>query len=108
MDTFTALADPTRRRIIERLALGETAFGTLAAQFEMSRPAVSQHLKALREAGIVTARADAQRRIYRLTDDGLEELDAWLRKVQGYWNERLDRLERLLAEDDTDKETNHE
>ena len=97
MDTFTALADPTRRRIIEALARAETPFGELAAQFDMSRPAVSQHLKVLREAGIVTARADAQRRIYRLSDDGLDELDVWLGKVRKYWNARLDRLGKLLA-----------
>jgi DNA-binding transcriptional ArsR family regulator len=99
MDTFAALADPTRRRIVESLALGETSFGDLADQFEMSRPAVSQHLKTLREAGIVTVRADAQRRIYRLSDDGLDEIDAWLNKVQKFWNQRLDKLEQLLADD---------
>ena len=100
MDTFTALADPTRRRIVEQLALGETSFGDLADQFEMSRPAVSQHLKALREAGIVTARAEAQRRIYRLSDNGLEEVDAWLEKVRKFWTQRLDKLEQLLADED--------
>ena len=100
MDTFTALADPTRRRIVEQLALGETSFGDLADQFEMSRPAVSQHLKALREAGIVTARADAQRRIYRLSDNGLDEIDAWLNKVRTFWTQRLDKLEELLADED--------
>ena len=99
MDTFAALADPTRRRIVESLALGETSFGDLADQFEMSRPAVSQHLKTLREAGIITVRADAQRRIYRLSDDGLDEIDAWLNKVQKFWNQRLDKLEQLLADD---------
>jgi len=98
MDTFTALADPTRRHIVESLAVGETSFGALADQFEMSRPAVSQHLKVLRDAGIVTSRADAQRRIYRLSDDGLDELDAWLDKVGGYWTQRLDRLEQVLGE----------
>ena len=98
MDTFTALADPTRRRIVEQLALGETSFGDLADQFEMSRPAVSQHLKTLRDAGIVTARADAQRRIYRLSDDGLDEIDAWLDKVRTFWTQRLDKLEELLAD----------
>ena len=97
MDTFVALADPTRRRIIESLATGETSFGALADQFEMSRPAVSQHLKVLRDAGIVTARADAQRRIYRLSDDGLDEVDAWLGKVQKFWSQRLDRLEEVLG-----------
>ena len=100
MDTFTALADPTRRRIVEQLALGETSFGDLADQFEMSRPAVSQHLKALRDAGIVTARADAQRRIYRLSDNGLDEIDAWLNKVRTFWTQRLDKLEELLADED--------
>ncbi len=100
MDTFAALADPTRRRIVESLAAGETSFGALAAQFEMSPPAVSQHLKVLRDAGIVIARADAQRRIYRLSDDGLDELDAWLGKVRGFWSQRLDKLEQVLSETD--------
>jgi len=100
MDIFTALADPTRRQIIESLAAGETSFGELADQFEMSRPAVSQHLKVLRDAGIVTARAQAQRRIYRLNDDSLDELDAWLGRVREFWSQRLDRLERLLGETD--------
>jgi DNA-binding transcriptional ArsR family regulator len=98
MDTFTALSDPTRRRIIESLASGESSFGELAEKFDMSRPAVSQHLKALREAGIVTARADAQRRIYRLTEHGLDDVDAWLGKVRDFWNKRLDRLEELLGD----------
>lgn len=97
MDVFTALSDPTRRQIVETLASGETAFGDLASRFEMSRPAVSQHLKVLKDAGIVVSRADAQRRIYRLGDDALDELDDWMRKVRGYWNARLDRLEDALA-----------
>ncbi len=100
MDTFTALADPTRRRIIESLAAGEASFGDLADKFEMSRPAVSQHLKVLRNAGIVTARADAQRRIYRLTDDSFDEVEEWLGKVRAFWSQRLDRLEELLSEPD--------
>mgnify|MGYP000222883368 FL=1 len=106
MDTFLALADPTRRHIIESLAAGELAFGDLADKFDMSRPAVSQHLKVLREAGIVTARADAQRRIYRLSDDGLDDIEAWLGKVRSFWTQRLDRLEELLAEDDKRGEDN--
>ncbi len=100
MDTFTALADPTRRQIIEALALGEASFGDLADRFEMSRPAVSQHLKALKEAGIVVSRPDAQRRIYRLTDDSLDEVEAWLGKVREFWSRRLDKLEELLSEAD--------
>jgi DNA-binding transcriptional ArsR family regulator len=98
MDTFTALSDPTRRHIIESLALGESSFGDLADKFEMSRPAVSQHLKVLKDAGIVCSRAAAQRRIYSLSDTGLDELEAWLEKVRAFWNRRLDRLEELLGD----------
>ena len=98
MDAFLALADPTRRRIIESLADGESAFGDLADQFEMSRPAVSQHLKVLREAGLVAVRKDAQRRIYRLNPEGLGELDRWLDQVKRFWGPRLDDLERALEE----------
>ena len=96
MDAFLALADPTRRRIIESLADGESAFGDLADQFDMSRPAVSQHLKVLREAGLVRVRKDAQRRIYRLDADGLDELETWLESVRRFWGARLDDLERAL------------
>jgi DNA-binding transcriptional ArsR family regulator len=96
MDAFLALADPTRRRIIESLADGESPFGDLADQFEMSRPAVSQHLKVLREAGLVAVRKDAQRRIYRLNPEGLGELDRWLDQVKRFWGPRLDDLERAL------------
>ena len=99
MDTFIALADPTRRNLVEMLADGERSFGELADKFAMSRPAVSQHLKVLRDAGIVVSRPDAQRRIYRLNDGGLEEIDAWLDKVRTYWAPRLDRLEQALNED---------
>ncbi|MCK5324781.1 MAG: winged helix-turn-helix transcriptional regulator [Woeseiaceae bacterium] len=98
MDAFVALADPTRRQIIQSLAAGETAFGDIAEQFEMSRPAVSQHLKVLREAGLVAFRKDAQRRIYRLETDGLRELDEWLEKVRTFWGGRLDDLEQALNE----------
>lgn len=106
MDTFTALADPTRRQIIESLAVDESSFGDLADKFDMSRPAVSQHLKVLREAGIVSSRADAQRRIYRLNDDSLDELEAWLGKVRDFWSQRLDRLEQLLGEPGTEEKNN--
>ena len=98
MDTFTALADPTRRRIIESLALGESSFGDLARNFEMSKPAVSQHLKVLRDVGLVKSRAEAQRRIYRLSEEGLEDIEAWLGRVREFWNQRLDRLEQALGE----------
>ena len=99
MDTFVALADPTRRHIIETLAGGESAFGDLADRFEMSRPAVSQHLKVLREAGLVSVRKDAQRRIYRINSDGLDEIGSWLDRVREFWSTRLDTLERVLQDD---------
>ncbi len=93
MDTFLAIADPTRRSIVMSLAQSERSFGELADQFEMSRPAVSQHLKVLRESGVVDVRPDAQRRIYSLSDNGLNEIDIWLNKVRDHWTPRLDTLE---------------
>lgn len=98
MDSFIALADPTRRRIIESLIAGERSFGEIAGQFEISRPAVSQHLKVLRDTGLVRVRADAQRRIYSLDAGGLQEVDAWLDKVRRFWAPRLDKLEQALRE----------
>ena len=98
MDTFLAIADPTRRSIVMSLAQSERSFGELADQFEMTRPAVSQHLKVLRDAGVVDVRPDAQRRIYSLSDSGLSEVDAWLGKVREYWSPRLDKLEQLLGD----------
>lgn len=98
MDPFIALADPTRRRIIESLSSGERSFGELASQFEMSRPAVSQHLKVLKQTGLVAVRAEAQRRYYRLERSGLDEYDAWLQKVRSFWGSRLDQLGTVLNE----------
>ena len=80
--------------------MGERAFGEIAEQFEMSHPAVSQHLKVLRDAEIVTVRAEAQRRIYSLSDDGLDEIDEWLQKVRRYWLGRLDKLEQALRDEE--------
>ncbi len=99
MDPFLALSDPTRRHIIETLAAGERSFGELAGRFEISRPAVSQHLKVLRETGIVAVRPEAQRRYYRLSEDGLDEVDEWLGKVRRFWSGRLDRLEQVLNDE---------
>ena len=104
MDHFVALSDPTRRVIIESLASGERSFGELAEQFEMSRPAVSQHLKVLRETGLVEVRRDAQRRIYRLNAGGLAEIDEWLDKVQSFWTAYLDKLEQAIRSPATDGE----
>lgn len=100
MDAFAALADRTRRNIVEALAAGEQGFGELADRFEMSRPAVSQHLKVLKEAGLVSVRAKAQRRIYRLDDNALGEIERWLERVRQFWNPRLDELARVLREED--------
>ena len=98
MDHFLALADPTRRQIIESLCTREHSFGELADQFEMSRPAVSQHLKVLKETGFVSVRVQAQRRIYRINDEGLAEVDVWLSKVRRFWTHSLTKLEQELEQ----------
>ncbi len=97
MKVFDALADPTRRRIIELLAEGERTAGELGSQFAVSQPAVSRHLRVLREAGLVSWRGDAQRRLYRLEPRSLEQVDAWLERYRHFWSNRLDRLEQHLA-----------
>ena len=104
MDTFTALADPTRRHIIELLATREQTFGELAERFAMSRPAVSQHLKILRDADIVASRPDAQRRVYRLNDGALDELENWVTSIRQFWSSALNELERVLEEPPSDGE----
>ena len=93
---FTALADPTRRRILEMLAGGQLAAGEIAGRFTMSPPAISQHLKVLRRANLVRVRTEAQRRIYELEPNGLDELETWLARVRTFWAGRLDELERQL------------
>lgn len=100
MDRFTALADPTRRRIVEMLGMGAMAAGEISARFEMSAPAISQHLKVLKEAGLVSVEVSGQRRIYRLDPRGLDAFEAWVRQVRGFWTASLDRLERELAKPD--------
>ena len=97
MDRFAALAEPNRRRMIELLGRGPLAAGVLAQRFALSAPAVSQHLKALREVGLVRVTVDGQRRIYSLDPDGLAEVDAWIAKVRTDWSRRLDALEAALA-----------
>lgn len=86
MDTFEALADPTRRRILEMLGEGELAAGDIARRFDMTPPAVSQHLKILRTAALVRVRNDAQRRMYALEPRGLSEIDAWLARYRRLWS----------------------
>jgi DNA-binding transcriptional ArsR family regulator len=86
MLAFAALGDPTRQRIVEMLAVHELSAGAIARRFDMTAPAVSQHLKLLREAGLVNVRRDAQRRIYTLDPAGLAELDAWLARFRRFWS----------------------
>lgn len=100
MKALSALADPTRQRIVEMLSAGELSAGDIAARFSISRPAVSQHLKVLRESGLVTVRGDAQRRIYALDASGLDELDAWVARCRRFWTARLDALDRRLQEEE--------
>lgn len=93
MQALEALADPTRRRIVELLAERDRDAGEIASYFEVSRPAVSRHLRVLREHGLVQSRGLAQRRIYSLDPEPLEEIDAWLSKYRAFWANRLDALD---------------
>lgn len=103
MDSFTALADPTRRRIVEMLGAGERPAGEISAAFTLSAPAISQHLKALRQAGLVRVAVQGQRRIYSLDPDGLAEMDDWIERVRRFWKSRLDDLERELNKSDDER-----
>jgi DNA-binding transcriptional ArsR family regulator len=96
MDALAVIAEPTRRRIVDALRRSESSVGDLVAALEMSQPAVSKHLKVLREAGIVSARTAAQQRIYRLEPGPFRELDAWLAPYRKLWTVHLDALERHL------------
>lgn len=96
MLAFAALADPTRRQIVEILTEQEMPAGEIAGLFDVSPPAISQHLKVLREAGLVSVRADAQRRIYGIDPSGFAELDRWLAHVRRFWEPKLEALEREL------------
>ncbi len=95
---FELLADPTRRRVLDELRAGERSVGELVERLRMNQPAVSKQLRVLREAGLASVRADAQRRIYRLDPGGLREVDAWLAPFRAFWNERLDEMERTLEQ----------
>jgi DNA-binding transcriptional ArsR family regulator len=95
--TFSALADPTRRAILARLALGETSVGKLAEPFAMSLPAVSKHLKVLERAGLITRGRDAQMRPCKIDAAALKAADDWLEEYRRLWEERLDRLDDYLA-----------
>jgi DNA-binding transcriptional ArsR family regulator len=96
--TFAALADPTRRAILARLASGEATVTELAAPFDMSQPAISKHLKVLERAGLISRRREAQRRPCRLEARSLKAATDWLENYRSYWEESYDRLDTLLDE----------
>ena len=96
--TFAALADPTRRAILARLAKGEASVGDLAHPFDISLPAVSRHLKVLQHAGLIEREVDAQWRLCRLQGRPLRAAHGWLERYREFWEERLDRLVEYLEE----------
>ena len=97
-DTFHALADPTRRAILSRLAAGESSVTALAEPFAMSLPAVTKHLKVLERAGLITRTRKAQWRPCQLEAKRLREVSAWIEQYRRFWDERIDRLEDYLLE----------
>jgi DNA-binding transcriptional ArsR family regulator len=99
IQTVAALADPNRLRIVELLGQGERSAGEIERALAATQPATSKHLRALREAGLVTVRHDAQRRIYRLNPVPLAELDTWLTPFRHFWADRLDALQSHLDQE---------
>ncbi len=100
MQSLLAIADPTRRRIVELLAVRERTAGEIVAEFDMSAPAISQHLKVLHKAGLVTVRPEGRSRIQALNPDGFDNLEEWLERTRSVWSRRLDALERELRAED--------
>ena len=99
MTALTALADPTRQRIVEMLAAGALSSGEIADRFDLSAPAISQHLKTLKTAKLVSVQVEAQRRIYSLNPEGVTEVAEWVDRIRAFWNPRLDALEAALKKD---------
>ncbi|MEV0729213.1 metalloregulator ArsR/SmtB family transcription factor [Polymorphospora sp. NPDC050346] len=96
MEVLDVLGDPVRRRIVEALSSGSLTSGAIAARFEISRPAISQHLRALLAAGVVTVRPEGTRRVYTLNPDALDTATDWLEQQRVRWNRGLDALEHAL------------
>jgi len=103
--TFAALADPTRRAILARLAAGEASVNELAEPFDMSQPAISKHLRVLERAGLISRSRDAQRRPCRLQAKPLAEADEWLERYREFWEASFNRLDSLLEEMKAQKKT---
>ncbi len=97
-DIFQAIADPTRRALLDRLRDGEQAVKQLAEPFEMSMPAISQHLQVLCEAGLVEVRKVGRQRLYRLNPEPLKEVSEWMNPYEQFWQEKLDALGKYLEE----------
>ena len=97
--SLAALADPTRQRIVAMLATGALSSGEIAGRFELSAPAISQHLKTLKTAHLVCVKTDKQKRIYSLDPKGVQEVSDWVARIQAFWNPRLDALEAALKKD---------
>jgi DNA-binding transcriptional ArsR family regulator len=102
---FEIIAEPNRRAILSLLVSSEQTVGDIERQLSMSQPTVSKHLRVLREAGIVEATVDAQRRVYRLKADQLQEIDEWLAPFRQLWSTHVDALERHLDQSATTKRT---
>jgi DNA-binding transcriptional ArsR family regulator len=96
MRPLNVLADPTRQRIVEMLATGSMSSGDIARRFDVSAPAISQHLRTLRDAKLVRVRAQAQKRFYELDPEGVGELANWVARIRSFWSEKLDALEEEL------------
>lgn len=104
MDVFAAIAQPTRRSILEMLAEGgQLTASDISRRFRVSAPAISQHLKILREARLVRMHKHRQQHIYQVNPEAVHQVEAWARGVEALWTERFDRLEALLQEDDEPK-----
>lgn len=93
---FPAVADPTRRKIVDMLRGGEMRAGDIAAQFKISRPAVAKHMRVLKQAGLIKERREATARIYRLEPAGLAEIDVWIAPYRLFWASRLVTLKTML------------
>jgi DNA-binding transcriptional ArsR family regulator len=102
---FEIIAEPNRRAILSLLASSQQSVGEIARQLRMSQPTVSKHLRVLREAGVVESTVDAQRRLYRLKPEALQEVDAWLAPFRRFWSAHVDALERHLDRTDQPAQT---